>query len=136
MPFQAVGGLIFSFNALTILATALSGWCTYLLARELFGERQGRIPAVLAGILFAFCPPRWVSTNLGHLNLVSNQWIPLYLLFLVRLLRRGRPLDGAAAGVWAAAILYTGYQQLVFTVYWSALTPDTSSWSSPSTGAR
>ena len=121
LPFQALGGLIFSFNTLTILATALSGWCTYLLARELFGTRQGRIPAVLAGILFAFCPPRWVSTNLGHLNLVSNQWIPLYLLFLVRLLRRGRPLDGAAAGIWAAAILYTGYQQLVFTVYWSAL---------------
>jgi hypothetical protein len=121
LPLQALGGLIFSFNALTILATALSGWCTYLLARELFGARAGRIPAVLAGILFAFCAPRWVSTNLGHLNLVSNQWIPLYLLFIVRLVRRGRPLDGAAAGLWAAAILYTGYQQLVFTVYWSFL---------------
>ncbi len=121
IPLQALGGLIFSFNALTILATALSGWCTYLLARELFGTGQGRLPAVLAGIIFAFCPARWTSTFLGHLNLVSNQWIPLYLLFIVRLLRRGRPLDGAAAGLWAAAILYTGYQQLVFTVYWSAL---------------
>lgn len=121
LPLQALGGLVFSFNALTILATALSGWFTYLLARELFGSATSRLPAVLAGVIFAFCPARWTSTFLGHLNLVSNQWIPLYLLFIVRLLRRGRPLDGAAAGLWAAAILYTGYQQLVFTVYWSAL---------------
>jgi len=121
LPFQKLGGLIFSFNVLVLMATALSGWCTYLLARELFGTGQGRLPAILAGVIFAFCPPRWTSTSLGHLNLVTNQWIPLYLLFITRLLRRGRPLEGAAAGVWAAAILYTGYQQLVFTLYWSGL---------------
>jgi len=121
LPLQALGGMVFSFNVLTILGTALTGWFTYLLARELFGGDQGRIPAILAGILFAFSPPRWTSTLLGHLNLVHNQWFPLYLLFLARLLRRGRTLDGAAAGIWAAAILYTGYQQLVFAVYWSGL---------------
>lgn len=121
MPLQKLGGLVFAFNVLNLSATALTGWCTYLLARELFGTGQGRLPAILAGVVFAFCPPRWTSTFLGHLNLVTNQWMPLYLLFIARLLRRGRPLDGAVAGLWAAAILYTGYQQLVFTLYWSVL---------------
>jgi len=86
LPIYLVSGnVLLSYNLLLLLSFALSGWGAYLLVKDLCGEEA---PAIFAGILFAFFPFRFY--HLGHLHLLSSQWIPLVLLYLHRYLdRRG-----------------------------------------------
>ncbi|MFZ2358938.1 MAG: hypothetical protein WA040_06305 [Anaerolineae bacterium] len=53
--------------------------------------------AFLAGVIFAFSPYHFAHT-LGHLQLIALQWIPFYVLYLLR------GLDGqVASGRWQVA---------------------------------
>ena len=62
----------------TILLTYVVGACTaYMLAYEITGSRPA---AFVAGLIYAFYPHP--ISHRGQLNLLSNQWNPLFALFL------------------------------------------------------
>jgi hypothetical protein len=84
IPLQAVSGPVAAHNWLLFLSFPLSALGTYALAREVGASRAG---AALAGVAFSLCPFR-VAHAVGHLNLVSTQWIPAALWALLRLRRR------------------------------------------------
>jgi hypothetical protein len=44
----------------------------------------------VAGLVFTLSPYHFLRLELGHLNLVSIQWIPFYLLFLFKFIETGR----------------------------------------------
>jgi hypothetical protein len=68
-----------AYNLLLLACLALSGFFTFLLVRELSGNAMA---AFLAGVGYAFCP--YIFFELGRLQLVAAQWIPLFALFLHR----------------------------------------------------
>ena len=72
-------------NVTIILAHALSGYAMFCLVRYLTRSSVG---AFFAGLVFAFSPYRMAETV--HPVLVTTQWMPLYFLFLIRLLREER----------------------------------------------
>jgi hypothetical protein len=86
------------FNLLFLATFVLSGFTTYLLARELTGSS---LAGIFAGLAFAFGPARIAS--LPHSHLLATQWMPLALLMLHRYLRR--PTTGRAAGFLAATAM-------------------------------
>jgi hypothetical protein len=94
-PVQLLAGIPAALNLATLLGFVLAGWGAYLLARELTGERRA---AFLAGVVFAFFPQHF-EQSLEHLNLASYGAMPLFLLGLLRGMRRG----GVSA--WALAAL-------------------------------
>ena len=63
----------------------------YLLARYITGRPLG---ALIAGFAFTFSPFH-LSVAMQYNALGSIQWIPLYMLALLVLLRRGRLRDAA-----------------------------------------
>ncbi|MFC2154151.1 hypothetical protein ACFLRC_01545 [Candidatus Altiarchaeota archaeon] len=81
----------------------------------------------IAGLIYAFSPYHYVELGMGHLNLLSIQWIPFYCLYLLRTLReRGwrNPLL-AAVFLWLNALAewqYFGflgmYTVLFLLFYW------------------
>ena len=82
LPFQYLSetpeSLIISHNLLMFFTFVLSGFGMYLLIRRLVKDP---LTAFICGLLFAFCPYRlW---HMNHLNLLSTQWIPFYMLYLV-----------------------------------------------------
>lgn len=85
LPVTALFGSAAAYNFCVVLGLWLSGFTMYLLVRELTGEARG---AFLAGLVFAFFPQH-VEQTLEHLNLFSTQFMPLAVLFLVRLGRAG-----------------------------------------------
>jgi hypothetical protein len=99
VPLQAVSGPIAAHNWLVLLSFVLSALGVYALARELGAATPG---AMAAGIAFALCPYR-VAHSVGHLNLVSTQWIPFTLWALLRLTRS--PGAGYAALTTVFALL-------------------------------
>jgi hypothetical protein len=79
-------GLVFSHNLILILTFVLTGFGMYLLIKHLTAHP---LAAFLGGLLFTFCSYRlW---HMNHLNLLSTQWIPLYVLCLLKSLK-GKPL--------------------------------------------
>lgn len=79
---------VLAMNVVVLLSCVLSGAGSFLLARQL---GIGSAGAFVAGVVFAFAPPRF--TRLAQLHLATVQWIPFCLAFLHRYLQRGRSRD-------------------------------------------
>lgn len=120
LPVQLTAGLLPAYNAAVLLSFVLGGYGAYLLALYALRERgrqgdketrkQGTdigysafsihrssfiVPsaAFLAGVIFAFSPYHFAHT-LGHLQLIALQWIPFYVLYLLRGLDRAEKKSG------------------------------------------
>jgi hypothetical protein len=102
-----VGGFV-AHNLSLLANLALCGFAAFLLARDVTGDGRA---ALLAGLIYECWPFR--LAQLDHPNLISTQWIPLFLLFLIRAVRRGRWQDGVLAGVFLALTGYTRWQLLI-----------------------
>jgi hypothetical protein len=77
-PFlAATGNPVLALNVALLLSCVLSGAGSYWLARRL---GIGPAGALLAGVVFAFAPPRF--TRLAQLHLATVQWIPFSLAAL------------------------------------------------------
>ncbi len=97
-----------AYNLSVLINLALCGLGAFLLAYELTGDRRA---AFLAGLIYQCWPFRLYQ--LDHPNLISTQWIPLFLLFLIRTMERKRWQDGMWAGLFLALTGYTRWQQLI-----------------------
>ena len=102
-----VGGVV-AYNLSLLANLALCGYAAFLLTRDLTGDGRA---AFLAGLIYQCWPFR--MAQLDHPNLISTQWIPLFLLFLIRVVRRGRWQDSALAGAFLALTGYTRWQLLI-----------------------
>ncbi len=102
-----IGGIT-AYNLIILLSLALCGWGMYLLADELLEQRHA---AFIAGLIYMAWPFR--LSQLDHPNLVATFWIPIFFLFLIRVLRDSHWLDGLWAGVALALVGYTRWQLLI-----------------------
>ncbi|HEY64469.1 MAG TPA: glycosyltransferase family 39 protein, partial [Caldilineae bacterium] len=126
LPLLLAWGLVPASNATLILATALSGYGAYLLARQLLADRRwlpsgpaGHLIPLIAGLIYAFGSNRAVYAALGHYDMVTTQWIPFYTLYLVRTLRRPGWRDAALAGLFFAL---AALAEMIFAVFLGILT--------------
>jgi hypothetical protein len=106
LPLRALSlNVAAAYDALVVASFAASGWTAYRLLRYLGASR----PAAFAcGLLYVASPYR--MSNLGNLNLLHTQLVPLALLFGIRFARRGRTRDLAgAAGVVAVQTAFGWY---------------------------
>jgi len=101
----ATNNAVAGYNAAFLLSYVLAGSGMYLLARSLTGRRDA---AFLAGIAFAFGPPR--AAQLSHLQVLVSGWMPIALWGLHRVFaeRSIRALLVFAAA-FAAQALSNGY---------------------------
>jgi hypothetical protein len=80
VPIQIVFGLVNSYKIIWTSSFILSGYGAFLLVRYLTDDAKA---AFISGLVFMFCPYRF-GHSLGHLFLLASQWIPLYVLYLIR----------------------------------------------------
>ena len=73
------GNIILCYNLLFISTFVLSAFGTYLLVRDLTGDRRA---AFIAGLVYGFLPYRIASVP--HLQVMSSQWMPFALYGLNR----------------------------------------------------
>ena len=90
IPLQAVLPLVASSNLLFLSSFVLGGYGTFLLALAVMREGEGtrHLPALAAGLIYAFSSSKLFYAALGQWNIASSQWIPYYVLALVLLARR------------------------------------------------
>jgi hypothetical protein len=107
------------YNLALLVALALSGFTTFLLARRLTGSIAA---GLAAGAIYAFAPYRF--THYVHLELQIVFWLPLALLLLHRIVAEGRVLDGVLLGVVVAAQAFSSvYAAIFFVTYCAVFVP-------------
>ncbi|HSL22485.1 MAG TPA: hypothetical protein VK886_13205 [Vicinamibacterales bacterium] len=101
----ASGNPVLALNVVSLLSCVLCGVGVYVLARRL---RIGPFGAALAGLIFAFAPPRFL--RLGQLHLTTVQWVPFCLAFAHGYLDSGRRRDlWWACAFFALQVLTSGH---------------------------
>jgi hypothetical protein len=109
-------GAIAAHNTAVLFAYVLSCFTMYLLALEVTNSRWA---AFLAGIVFAFFPYR--NRQINHPHLFNIQWIPLAVLYVVRLIRTGSLRYAIGIGVALALCALSGWQLLLLVGLWTAV---------------
>ncbi len=100
IPFQYAFNVIVAANVNVWLSFVLSGFGAYLLMKYLFqvssfkfqvdqpetwnGQLEN-LAAFAAGAVYAFSSNKFLYVSLGQFNIASSQWIPFYILFLLKL---------------------------------------------------
>ena len=84
---------LLSYNLVLLLSLTLSGYFAFLLVRRLSGSA---LAGFIAGVAFAFCP--YAFFEIGRIQLVATQWIPLFFLFMHRSAEHKRLRDLAGLG--------------------------------------
>ncbi len=111
LPIQFAFGLIPASNVELLFAFVISGYGMFLLTDYVlrFTFQRGQaitLAAFAAGSLFAFSSNRFVYASLGHYNVVATEWIPFYILFLIKTVRAPGWKNALLAGMFAAFAMY------------------------------
>jgi hypothetical protein len=108
LPLQFLFGTIIAQNLVVYFALVIGGYGAYLLAREVLSRRNAEsdFAAALAGAFYAFGAWHINYVAAGHFMLLSNEWLPFFALYLLRM-DKGRWRNGARAGLFFAMSAWT-----------------------------
>jgi hypothetical protein len=130
VPLQPLLGLVTTNNVIVFATFVLSAYGAYLLLRYLLPKDVHPSVPFIAGVIYAFSSNRFLYASLGQFNILSTQWIPFYVLFLIKSRRRS---GGTYYPLLAAVfLLLNGYTEftyasflvvftLVYFLYWLAV---------------
>lgn len=128
LPFQLTLGIIPAYNIIMLTAFPISAYAMYCLARHVLEglPQPGRSwGAAFAGILWSFSPYHFLTLELEWLNLVSIQWIPLTILFMLKLeqsrTRRAVLTNGGLTTLFLLLCLWNDYYYSLFLLIFSGL---------------
>jgi hypothetical protein len=109
LPVQIAWGLLPAYNFVVLLSFTLGGLGAYLLAREVLGVGAKWLPAFVAGAIFTYSPFHFAHL-LGHMQVISLEWIPFFALYLLRVVRpfaaASRPSSRRTAHNEGMAVLF------------------------------
>lgn len=115
LPVQLAFGLIPAYNSVVLLSFVLAAYFAYLLVAEVSGSR---LAGFVGGVVYAFGAYH-MTHLLGHMNLLASEWLPAYLLCLLRATGatgRRRTLYALAAVGALLLLMFCDWQYVVFAV--------------------
>ena len=110
IPLQQLFGLIAAYNMIWILTFILSGFSAYLLVKYLINDTK---VAILSGLIFMFSPYHFAHA-LGHMNLITTEWIPLYILFLIKMTREDKKTNAIYATIFLVLTAMSSNYYLIY----------------------
>jgi len=112
-PLQAVG-VAFAYNSLFVVSFLLAGVFTYALAHHV---TKNRIAAFAAGLIYAFAPIHTVQA-FGHLQFVNIAFIPLFVLFFLKMAEERKHRDAILASISFVFLTFFGdIEQALITIF-------------------
>ncbi len=110
IPLQFMFGLIKAYNILFLISFIISGYGTYLLVKYLTGNLKA---AFISGLIFMFSPSHFAHA-LGHLNLLSIEWIPFYVFFLLKTINEKNSKNAIYAAFFMSLVFYCEYTYAMY----------------------
>lgn len=106
-----------TYNLLVIFAFVAGGWTTFLLAFHLTRHYGG---SLLAGFIFTFSNYHFTHAE-GHMQLVSLQWLPLFVLCWYMLMQRPSLFRGLSAALALFGVILCDYYYFFYCVMIAAI---------------
>ncbi|MEW6295028.1 MAG: hypothetical protein AB1467_01890 [Candidatus Diapherotrites archaeon] len=116
IPLQHLFGLNASLNLLLLFSFVLAGFGAYLLVYYL---TENRIAGFVAGIIFAFAPTHFVQVLAGQIATASIQWIPLFVLYLIKTFKEKNYRNAVFVALFFALTTYSSWYLSMFLVYFT-----------------
>ena len=121
IPLQFLFRMETTYNLIVIFSFIMSGIGMYCLARYLI---RNRLAAFIAGCIYTFCPFHFAH-GLGHLQLIAMEWMPFYILYMIKTHREGGWKNGVLGGVFLILtalcswyyLIYSGFITLIYLIY-------------------
>ncbi len=110
IPLQQLFGLVISYKIVWILTFVLSGISVFLLVKYLTNNIKS---AFLSGLIFMFCPYHFAHAC-GHMNLTTIQWIPLYVLFIIKMRREEKTTNAIYAAIFLVLVAMSSIYYLLY----------------------
>jgi hypothetical protein len=117
VPLQLIFGLIRTYNILWILSFIISGYGTFLLVKYLTGDIKA---AFISGLIFMFSPYHFAHA-LGHLNLITIEWIPFYILFLFKIISDDKIKNAIYAGIFLSLVFMSDYYYILYMSFFTSI---------------
>jgi len=120
LPVQLSFGLLPAYNVVVLVSFALGGYGAYLLALQVLrqqakcrdqdagaavpegGGYEGspsaltlHLPAFVAGLIYTFAPFHFAHL-LGHMQVISLEWIPFFVLYLIKAVAPAAEMESAS----------------------------------------
>lgn len=118
VPLQMIFGLTVSYNVIILLAFVVAGYGAYLLAKYI---TQNAAAAFIAGVIFTFSPSHFAHTAGGHLQVLSIEWIPFYVLFFLKTIKESRKINGFLAAFFFLLTLLCDFYYALYLACFSVL---------------
>ena len=110
----------FAFNSIFIMSFILSAITMFLLSFYITRDYKS---SFLAGLIYGFCPYHF-NKIWEHLGLAIIEWMPLYVLCLLRLRKHGKFKDIIFCAITFSLVVFSDYYYAyfmsVFTLGWMA----------------
>lgn len=100
------------YNFIVVFSFAAGGLTAFLLARYV---TESYFPGLIAGFIFTFSNYHFAHAQ-GHLNLVSLEWIPLFLLLWLKLLSNPRVWLAVGAAIALFLVILCDYYYFLYCV--------------------
>ncbi len=110
IPLQLLFGLPATYGLIYLSTFILSAFGMYLLIYHL---TEDRLPSIVGALIFAFAPWHMLHAKF-HLNLLNVQFIPLFVLYLLKLLERPASKWAVLAGVFMALTALSDWNYFLF----------------------
>jgi len=131
-PFNGLLGIVLqqfmtlrqAHNTLIVLSFSAGGLTAFWLALRVSGSYGG---SLLAGYVFTFSQFHFAHAQ-GHMNLVSLQWLPLFLLFALNLVDRPTVPAATAAALGLFGVYLCDYYYFLYGVSASAILVMWTAW--------
>lgn len=141
LPIQLSTNLLVAYNAVVLISWVLGGYGMFLLSywllrpkandsRHLAEYKMGAAwksyaPPFLAGLIYTFSPFH-MAHLLGHMQVMSLQWLPFYLLLLLRALDRRRSnstwlREAVLAGLFLALVGLCDWYFVLYLFFFTGL---------------
>ncbi len=125
LPFAYVSGNpLFAYNVVLFLTFPLNAFAMYLYALDWFAHsnletRHSKLPALLAGLIFAFCT--YKIGELRHIQLLMSMFMPLTLMYVARFLRAPNFHNGFLTALFFALNALSSLYYMLFLAFAVAL---------------
>lgn len=117
VPLLSFLTLVQAHNFVVVFSFVMSGLGGLLLA---YRFTRSYLPSLVAGFIFTFCNYHFAHAA-GHLQLVSMEWLPFFVLSFYDLVHRPRLWRGVAAGLLLFLVILCDYYYFFFCVLAGAI---------------
>jgi hypothetical protein len=118
IPLHYFFSLAVIYNILIFFTFILSGYGMYLLVKHL---TKNKTASFISGIIFAFFPYRFIRVLGGHLGLLNTGWLPLYILYLIKLIQNPNKKNAILAALFMAFTVLNIWYYFYFLVIFTGL---------------